>query len=74
MGYNGGCAYAILGYDAKRQQVSIFNPWGNSFTPKGVSGPANGYPTQRGLFTVPLDQFQQVFTRVFYESDKPLAR
>ncbi len=67
-------AYAILGYDVKRRQVSIFNPWGNNFTPKGAPGPANGYPTQRGLFTVPLDQFQQVFTRVFYESDKPLAK
>ena len=67
-------AYAILGYDIQRRQVSIFNPWGNNFTPKGSAGPANGYPTQHGLFTVPLDQFQQVFTRVFYESDKPLAK
>ena len=67
-------AYAILGYDIQRRQVSIFNPWGNTFTPKGFAGPANGYPTQHGLFTVPLEQFQQVFTRVFYEADKPLAK
>ena len=66
-------AYAVLGYDVKRRQVRVFNPWGNSFTPKGAPGPANGYPTEHGQFTVPLDQFQQVFTRVFYETDKPLA-
>ncbi len=67
-------AYAIMGYDAKARQVTVFNPWGNNFTPKGAAGPANGYPTKLGMFTVPLDQFQQVFTRVAYETDKPLAK
>jgi len=63
--------YAIFAYDAKGRQVTVFNPWGNTFTPKGPAGPANGYPTKQGLFTVPLDQFQQVFTRIYYETDKP---
>ena len=67
-------AYAILGYDAKARQVTVFNPWGNNFMPKGPAGPANGYPTKLGQFTVPLDQFQQVFTRVAYETDKPVKK
>lgn len=67
-------AYAILGYDAKARQVTVFNPWGNNFTPKGAAGPANGYPTKLGMFTVPLDQFRLVFTRVAYETDKPLKK
>ena len=67
-------AYAIFDYDVNGRQVSIFNPWGNTFTPKGAAGPANGYPTRHGLFTVPLDEFQQVFARVVYETDRPLAK
>ena len=67
-------AYAVLDYDPERRRVSIFNPWGNTFTPKGAPGVANGYSTERGLFTVPLDQFQQIFTRVFYETGKPLTK
>jgi hypothetical protein len=69
-----GHCYAIFGYDVKQRRVNIFNPWGNDFTPKGASGMANGYPTKHGLFTVPLDQFQQVFTQVIYEIDKPLGK
>ena len=67
-------AYALLGYDGKLRDVTIFNPWGNTFTPKGAAGPANGYPTKLGQFTVPLDEFQEVFTRVVYETDKPLEK
>jgi hypothetical protein len=67
-------AYAVFGYDSQRRQVTVFNPWGNNFTPKGAAGPANGYPTKLGQFTVPLDQFQQVFTHVAYETDKPLKK
>ena len=44
-----------------------------TFTPKGAPGPANGYPTQHGRFTVPLDQFHHIFTCVIYETDKPLS-
>ena len=67
-------AYALLSYDVKRREAMIFNPWGNNFTPKGAPGPANGYPTKLGQFTVPLDEFLEVFTRVVYETDKPLEQ
>jgi len=67
-------AYAVFGYDVEQRRVSVFNPWGNTFVPKGAAGLAYGYPTEHGRFTVPLDQFQQVFTCVYYETDKPLAK
>lgn len=54
--------------------MTVFNPWGNNFTPKGAPGLANGYPTKLGLFTVPLDQFQQAFTGINYGTGKPLAK
>ena len=65
-----GHAYAILSYNNKRRTVSVFNPWGNQFTPKGAPGIANGYPTENGVFTVPLNEFLQIFSRVIYETDK----
>ncbi len=35
---------------------------------------ANGYPTDNGVFTVPLDEFRKVFTALDYETDKPLHK
>ena len=66
--------YAILGYDAKKRQLTIFNPWGNSFNPKGPPGLENGYATKSGEFTVPLDQFEKVFSVVVYETDRWLPK
>jgi hypothetical protein len=73
-GVGGGHCYAIFGYDARKRIVTIFNPWGNNFTPKGPAGLANGYPVKNGVFTVPLDQFQHVFTQLSYETGKPAGK
>jgi hypothetical protein len=67
-------AYAILGYDAHERQVKIFNPWGNDFTPKGSAGMTHGYSTKKGRFTIPLDQFQKVFSDVVYETSRRIAK
>ncbi len=66
--------YAILGYDGRERHVTIFNPWGNNFTPKGPPGIANGYETKNGLFIVSLDQFHTVFSDVVYETDRLLTK
>ena len=66
--------YAILGYDVHLRQVKVFNPWGNHFTPGGSPGTNHGYVTQNGLFTVPLDQFERVFSAIVYETDRLLAK
>lgn len=61
-------AYAIVGYDAKTQMVTVMNPWGNKFTPKGDPGLANGYTTEGGKFDVPLNDFVQICDGVYYQT------
>jgi hypothetical protein len=67
-------AYALMAYDGELRKATIFNPWGNNFTPKGAPGLANGYTTEHGWFSVPLDEVQQVFTGLSFETDRPLAK
>jgi hypothetical protein len=66
--------YGLLRYDVKRRKLTVFNPWGNTFVPKGPPGIANGYRTDNGVFIVPLNEFRQVFTALAYETDKPLHK
>ena len=67
-------AYALMAYDGELRKATVFNPWGNNFTPKGAPGLANGYTTEHGFFSVPLAEIQQVFTNLSYETDKPLPK
>jgi len=72
-GIAGGHVYGVLGYNADTREVLVFNPWGNHFKPPGPPGLVNGYPTQHGLFAVPLADFIQIFSGFAYETDKPAA-
>lgn len=65
-------AYSILGYDARSGAVHVWNPWGNKFTPKGDPGLQSGYPTESGQFSVPLQEFVQIFTEFYVETGAPL--
>jgi|WetSurMetagenome_2_1015567.scaffolds.fasta_scaffold11907_3 hypothetical protein len=67
-------SYAVFGYDSERRQVTLFNPHGNGFEPKGPPGPANGYPTQHGVFTLPLQDFVHIFQHMSCETDQPEKR
>lgn len=70
-------AYAILGCDAHADMLTIWNPHGNTFTPKGPVGLKNGYATKAGIFRMPVNEFVQVFRDVFIEepeSDKAEAK
>ena len=49
--------YAIMGFDAATDTVTIWNPWGTDFTPNGPSGPENGYERKKGLFSLSFDEF-----------------
>jgi hypothetical protein len=64
--------YALLAYDPVYDTVNLWNPHGNEFIPQGPTGPANGYPTQNGLFTIPLPEFVQQFSAMAFE-DSDLA-
>ncbi len=66
-----GHALAVLGYNAAARTVVMFNPWGNTFRPRGPAGLVNGYPTRQGIFDVPLTDFMQTFSGFTYETDKP---
>jgi phosphoribosylcarboxyaminoimidazole (NCAIR) mutase len=61
-------AYAIIGLHGDK--VEIWNPWGNKFTPKGTPGLTNGYPTEKGVFTVPLHEFCEIFGDISVETNQ----
>ncbi|MBI1332124.1 MAG: hypothetical protein GC165_04505 [Armatimonadetes bacterium] len=60
-------AYAVFGYDAKTDRITLWNPHGNDFTPKGPEGPTNGYKIDDGVFSMPLDMFVRTFGNIQFE-------
>lgn len=64
-------AYAVLGYDAKTDVLTLWNPHGSDFTPQGPPGPSNGYARKDGLFKVPLPELVQWARSLTFETDKP---
>ena len=49
-------AYAVLGFDATADTVTLRDPHAKEFQPKGEPGLANGYRIEKGVFDVPLAQ------------------
>lgn len=47
-------AYAILGFEAEKDVLHVWNPWGTDHTPKGQPGLVHGYATRHGRFDMPL--------------------
>ena len=68
LGY--GHAYGVIGFDAKNDKITLWNPWGNKFTPKGPDGPEFGYTTEHGIFHVPLTEFYNHFSSTLIETNK----
>lgn len=64
-------AYAIIGFDASGDKVTVWNPWGQHFSPKGDPGMTNGFPIENGEFTLKVGEFTQIFEDISYETDKP---
>ncbi|MBS1704657.1 MAG: hypothetical protein JST40_02195 [Armatimonadetes bacterium] len=60
-------AYAVFGYDPATDKVTLWNPHGNDFSPKGEESPVNGYKLDDGVFSVPLEMFVRAFGRVYFE-------
>jgi hypothetical protein len=67
-------AFGILEYNPTTRVVRMFNPWGNHVKPTGPPGLVNGYPTEHGVFEVPLGDFIQIFGGFTYETDKLVAQ
>jgi len=71
-GVSSNHAYAVLEYDAARDEALLWNPHSNTFKPKGAPGIENGYPTETGKFRVPLAELVQFFTVLSFETDAKL--
>jgi len=67
-GLNANHAYTVLSYDASKKVITLFNPHGNTFQPKGEPGTKNGYVTTHGRFTMPLAEFVECYQAVYYET------
>ena len=61
-------AYAIMAFDSKTDQVTVWNPWGQHFQPKGPEGAEHGFATEHGKFHVPLKTVYQCFSTVHLET------
>jgi hypothetical protein len=59
--------YAVLGYDAAKDEVHLWNPHGDAFKPKGEPGLTNGYPMEKGEFRVPLKELVTFFGGFAFE-------
>lgn len=67
-------AYAVLGFDPATDVVTIWNPHGNDFKPKGPEGLENGFRRVDGVFSMPLALFGKVFSRITFEQPASPAR
>jgi hypothetical protein len=63
--YNHG--YAVLGYDRTKDEVHLWNPHGDGFTPKGEPGLAHGYTMAKGELHVPLTELVTFFGGFAFE-------
>lgn len=63
-------AYAVLGFDAKTQQVRLWNPHGGAFKPKGEPGLTAGYPMKDGIFEIALAEWPKQFSGMAYETER----
>jgi len=66
-----GHAYALLAYDAKTDTVTIRDPHGQDFNPKGSPGIENGYPVKSGIFKAPLTEAVQFMAGFAVAQDTP---
>jgi len=65
--------YAVLGYDAAKDEMFLWNPHGDDFKPKGEDGLANGYTKTKGEFRIPLKELVTFFGGFAFEQQQPLA-
>lgn len=73
-GISGKHAYAVIAFDEAKDTLTLWNPHGNTFKPKGEPGRTTGYPTKAGIFDIPVKDFVRVFNGVTMETDRELPR
>jgi hypothetical protein len=63
-------AYAVLGYDPDNDLVTLWNPWGNDFQPKGPEGEIYGFKRVHGVFKIPFPVLYREFTALHLETTR----
>ena len=63
----GNHVYAVLGFDSQTDVLTVWNPWGDEFTPKGPAGVRYGWPRRHGVFQIPFADFVRVFSSLDVE-------
>lgn len=66
LGYNH--SYAILDFNPKAEIVTIWNPWGENFQPRGPEGVQHGFAAEHGVMRMPLQEMYQQFSSIFVEN------
>ncbi len=66
-------AYAVFGFDPAADTITIWNPHGDDFAPKGPEGFEYGFRRAGGVFTMPLPLFARTFARLTIEKNTPVA-
>lgn len=61
----------ITSIDAKAKTITLWGLGSSEFTPKGGASLTNGYPTSKGMWTMPLTDFVQVFAGFVVEGENP---
>jgi hypothetical protein len=55
------------GHTARTNELTVWSPWGDDFTPKGPPGLQHGWPRRHGMFKIPLADFVRVFSTLDIE-------
>ncbi len=66
-------AYAVLNYDATKDLITLWNPHGNTFHPKGEEGLKSGYNTEMGEFSLHLTDALAFLAGIVFETDQPVS-
>jgi hypothetical protein len=66
--------YAVIDYHADSDMVTLWNPHGSNFEPKGPAGLANGYSMANGILSIPIHDFTLIFGAMFIEAPGNEAR
>ena len=60
--------YAVLAYHTRSDAVTLWNPHGSNFEPKGPPGLSNGYSMVNGVLRMPVHDFTLIFGAMFFET------
>jgi hypothetical protein len=70
-GLRGGHAYGVLAYNQATDEIRLWDPHGDAFTPAGDPGLKTGFPRNEGICDMPLAVFVKQFSGLAFELMNP---